>query len=187
MAHGRRWTYRSPDCACGLKFLSFFLLNATLCSPDKGSAHRQVTAAAFASAGLRGEDRMEDRHLLASPLPGVGPADATSAGPAAPPAAAPAASHHARRLGSETGSGVGSAPAAVPPAEAAAGHEAHLLCVFDGHRGAAAAEFAAEQVLAHLVGARGEPSAEAALKRAFVSLDAAFREAQARPSPSAQV
>ena len=123
---------------------------------------------------------MEDRHLLASPLPGLG-SDTTSAGPAAPPAAAPAASYHAHRSGSETGSGLGSVPAAVPPAEAAASHEAHLLCVFDGHRGAAAAEFAAEKVVAHLCGARGESSAEAALKRAF-GLDAAFREAQARPS-----
>ena len=91
---------------------------------------------------------MEDRHLLACPLPGSE---------------------------SSSGSGLGSGPGS---AGAGQGGGAHLLGVFDGHRGAAAAEFAAEQLLGHLHGAWGAPSAEAALKRAFVGLDAAFREAQ---------
>ena len=91
---------------------------------------------------------MEDRHLLACPLPGSE---------------------------SGSGSGSGSGPGS---ADAGQGGGAHLLGVFDGHRGAAAAEFAAEQLLGHLRGAWGAPSAEAALQRAFVGLDAAFRGAQ---------
>lgn len=91
---------------------------------------------------------MEDRHLLACPLPG-----------------------------SESGSGFGLG-SGVGSSDAEQGGGAHLLGVFDGHRGAAAAEFAAEQLLEHLRGAWGAPSAEAALKRAFVGLDMAFREAQ---------
>ena len=110
--------------------------------------HAQITAAAFASAGLRGEDRMEDRHLLACPLPG-----------------------------SELGLGSGSGAGPASPSEELGG-SACLLGVFDGHRGASAAEFAAEQLLEHLRVAWGAPSAEAALKRAFVGLDTAFREAQ---------
>ena len=91
---------------------------------------------------------MEDRHLLACPLPGS-------------------------VSGSDLGSGSG--PGSK---DAEHGGGAHLLGVFDGHRGAAAAEFAAEQLLEHLRGAWGAPSAEAALKRAFVGLDTAFRDAQ---------
>lgn len=33
----------------------------------------QVTAGAFETAGLRGEDRMEDFHFIASPLLAAGP------------------------------------------------------------------------------------------------------------------
>lgn len=108
----------------------------------------QVTAAAFATAGLRGEDRMEDRHLLASPLPGSG-----------------------------------SGPGAERPSEAGppAGGAAHLLAVFDGHRGDAAAEFGAVHLAAHLRAAWGMPTARAALQAAFIELDAAFQESQVGP------
>lgn len=98
---------------------------------------------------------MEDRHLLACPL-----------------------------RGSTPGSGLGSGAAPDSPGEDL-DDGAHLLGVFDGHRGAAAADFAAEELLEHLRGAWGAPSAEATLKRAFVGLDTAFREAQVlMPAPA---
>ena len=55
---------------------------------------------------------------------------------------------------------------------------AHVLAVIDGHRGAAAARFAATHLLAHLRGAWAAPSAASALAAAFAGLDVAFREAE---------
>lgn len=87
-----------------------------------------VSAAALATAGARGVDKMEDRHLVASPLPGA------------------------------------------PP-------HAHLFAVFDGHRGAEAAAFAADSLPRALAAAWGAPGAQthSSLAKAFVSVDAAFR------------
>ncbi|CAL8468340.1 g7880 [Coccomyxa elongata] len=42
-------------------------------SSSSSSFQAKVTAGAFETAGLRGEDRMEDFHFIASPLPGAGP------------------------------------------------------------------------------------------------------------------
>ena len=36
-----------------------------------GKVIMQVTAGAFETAGLRGEDRMEDRHIISSPMSGA--------------------------------------------------------------------------------------------------------------------
>jgi serine/threonine protein phosphatase PrpC len=87
-----------------------------------------VSAAVLATAGARGVDKMEDRHLVLSPLPGA------------------------------------------PP-------HAHLFVVFDGHRGAEAAEFAAASLARALAAAWGAPDAQpqASLAKAFVAVDAAFR------------
>ncbi len=41
--------------------------------PLKIDLTAQVEAGAFETAGLRGEDRMEDYHFIASPLPAAGP------------------------------------------------------------------------------------------------------------------
>ncbi|KAK9828917.1 hypothetical protein WJX72_002777 [[Myrmecia] bisecta] len=111
------------------------------CTVDNPAAHtvlemgygRQELAAAitpgvFATAGLRGSDRMEDRHVIASPL------------------------------GSST--------------------EGHLLAVFDGHRGAEAAEYAAGSVLQHLTRHWCAPTPAAALSRTCIDVDAFFREQQ---------
>ena len=87
-----------------------------------------VTAAALATCGLRGADKMEDRHLVLSPLPGA------------------------------------------PP-------HAHLFAVFDGHRGAEAAAFAAQALPRALAAAWAQPDAQphSSLARAFVQIDSAFR------------
>jgi serine/threonine protein phosphatase PrpC len=87
-----------------------------------------VTAGALSLAGRRGADKMEDRLLLLSPLPG-------------------------------------------------GGEHAHLLCVFDGHRGAEAAQFASKALPRALAAAWGAPGAQPqqSLADAFSSVDDAFR------------
>jgi serine/threonine protein phosphatase PrpC len=58
---------------------------------------------------------------------------------------------------------------------------AHLFAVFDGHRGAEAARFAAASLPLALAAAWGAPDAQpqASLAKAFVSVDAAFRAVDA--------
>ena len=81
----------------------------------------QVKAGSFETAGLRGADQMEDRHLLASPL-----------GPEEP--------------------------------------EAHLLGIFDGHRGAQTAEYAAASLPGHLRDCWDQGNPEQALKVCLLML-----------------
>lgn len=97
----------------------------------------QVTAGAYETAGLRGEDSMEDRHLVVTAATG--------------------------RSGGIPGSNAGSA----------------LLAVFDGHRGGQAAEYARQHFLEHLGAQGASPTAEAALRGAFVAMDEAFRQQHA--------
>eukprot|EP00976_Prorocentrum_cordatum_P076766 1182436-Prorocentrum_minimum.AAC.3 len=85
--------------------------------------------AAFATAGRRGADKMEDRHFVAP------------------------------RLGGDP--------------------HVHLVGVFDGHRGAEAADFCARQLTQHLAASwQNQPTLEGALAAAFVSVDAAFCAAE---------
>ena len=98
---------------------------------EGAGAGPQVTAGAYETAGLRGEDSMEDRHLVVTAA--AGRSDAGSA----------------------------------------------LLAVFDGHRGAQAAEYARRHFLEHLGAQGAAPTAEAALRGAFVAMDEAFRRQHA--------
>ena len=93
-----------------------------------------VAAAALATPGLRGADKMEDRHVIASPL--------------------------------FTGTAAESAATT-----------AHLFAVFDGHRGAEAAQFAADALPRALAAAASAPGCQAqeSLAQAFVAVDAAFK------------
>ena len=88
----------------------------------------QLSAGSYATAGLRGEDQMEDRHVIVEHLGG----DAATT----------------------------------------------LLAVFDGHRGAAAADFAAHSLVSSL--RRHWVTADPAetLRRSFTSLDVEFRAAE---------
>lgn len=54
-----------------------------------------------------------------------------------------------------------------------------LLAVFDGHRGAAAAEYAAAHVLPYLQRSWAAADPAAALSRTFIDLDADYRQAEA--------
>lgn len=54
-----------------------------------------------------------------------------------------------------------------------------LLAVFDGHRGAAAAEYAAAHVLPYLRQSWDAADPAAALSRTFLALDADFRQGEA--------
>jgi hypothetical protein len=162
----------------------------------------QVSAGAFETAGLRGEDNMEDFHLIASTLQG--------AGPHAHLMGAVTLLHPARQfddclflialcdactliltlanwthlLTSSTSkeqqivlrqAGLGLVPRALREPCACALRAG----VFDGHRGRSAAAFAAEHFPEHLRQQwRRSKSPEAALRAAFLSLDEAFRQQQ---------
>lgn len=54
-----------------------------------------------------------------------------------------------------------------------------LLAVFDGHRGAAAADYAAANVLPYLRRSWDAGDPAAALSRTFIDLDADYRQAEA--------
>lgn len=92
---------------------------------------------------------MEDRHLFLSSPPGAPSASADGAGSPGP-------------------SGAGNTASAP-----------HVFGVFDGHRGAEAAEFCARHFPAALQSRWAEPGAtpESALRGAFLAVDAAFRAA----------
>lgn len=121
---------------------------------------RQVVAGVFETAGARGEDRMEDRHLLLCPQPLDQGATATlDAHPGVP---MPLEQGAATTLGTHPG---------VPgPA---------LLAVFDGHRGASAAEYARRHFEEHLSRQAGAATSSEALSAAFVEVDSRFREENA--------
>lgn len=98
-----------------LSFKSIFLAELYLFCKPAWHSSLQVTAGSFATAGRRGEDRMEDRHILVSPVADAEPAS-------------------------------------------------HLFAVFDGHRGAEAAHFAAAALEDRLRDSWARPSGEAALQ-----------------------
>eukprot|EP00891_Asterochloris_glomerata_P003383 jgi/Astpho2/3383/e_gw1.00054.24.1_t len=90
----------------------------------------EVTVGSFATAGRRGEDRMEDRHAIKAQF---------------------------------------------------GGHpDAHLLAVFDGHRGSEAAAFAAREVQRSLERRWQSRTANDLLQRCFLDLDADFRQRTSR-------
>lgn len=95
----------------------------------------------FETAGARGEDRMEDRHLLVCPQ------------------------------------SVESGIAVTSPDTAVTGPT--LLAVFDGHRGASAAEFARQHFEEQLSCQVGAATAAEALSAAFLEVDNRFREGNA--------
>ncbi|KAK3255233.1 hypothetical protein CYMTET_35575 [Cymbomonas tetramitiformis] len=93
--------------------------------PSRAGAAVDVRMGAFGAAGRRGEDRMEDRHIVMPKLNGMA--------------------------------------------------DVHLAAVFDGHRGAQAAEYMKQNLVGHLGAAwRRADSAGAALSEAFLAADAAF-------------
>lgn len=94
----------------------------------------QLAAGAFATAGLRGADRMEDRHVISEALQGLS--------------------------------------------------ETWLLAVFDGHRGAEAAQYAAEHIVDTVQQQLHSNSPTHALSNSFVSLDTAFRSVTRHPNDS---
>mmetsp|Transcript_32323 Transcript_32323/g.62144 ORF Transcript_32323/g.62144 Transcript_32323/m.62144 type:complete len:655 (+) Transcript_32323:114-2078(+) len=111
-----------------------------LTAPAWGSPSRRfplkVRLAPFATAGRRGADRMEDRHLVLQNLGGI--------------------------------------------------QDAHLMAVFDGHRGASAAEYCADFLPHHLAEAwSSAPNMGAAMCAAFESADKAFCAAERREKQNA--
>ena len=107
---------------------------APLLSASGWNAQANVKAGAYETAGTRGADKMEDRHL-------------------------------------------------VVPSAAGLDGEPLLLGVFDGHRGAEAAEFVAGSLEAALGAAWKEASGPGdALRRAFLAVDSEFVQEQASSS-----